>query len=222
MAGGDKSFRSKSNLIRRIAAPASSRRCRANAGTRACSSPSSSVGRIFRRVEKTRNLMNVILIHDPEKVGLRARNTGNGYAGRRRAGRNSICMPRDLFSLGADLSSGRCSPVHFTTSSSIKWAIRTSDQREDYVLSDVPFRAVPPSPLIIKCVLFSAGRLVSRALACVRTRAKLRLARQVRAQSPGKYTVKSIDGPRGSRWKFSNGARRCTYGGRAAREDSPR
>lgn len=45
--------------------------------------------------------MNVALIHDPEKVGLlRARGK------RAAAGRNSICMPHDLFSLRADSSSG--------------------------------------------------------------------------------------------------------------------
>lgn len=76
--------------------------------------------------------MNVILIHDLRESEPPARNTGNGYNAA--AGRNSICMLHDLFSLCADLSSGRCSPVHFTASSSIKWAIHTSDWREDYVL----------------------------------------------------------------------------------------
>lgn len=104
--------------------------------------------------------MNVILIHDPEKVGLpRATRETRGIRGR--AGRNSICMLHDLFSLRADLSSGRCSPVHFTASSSIKWPIHTSYRRRRLRSA----RSSSVSLLIIKRVLSRAGNYSLRALA---------------------------------------------------------
>lgn len=97
--------------------------------------------------------MNVILIHDLEKLGLP------------RATRETAAAPVEIqfvcpmiyFPLRADLSSERRSPLHFTASSSIKWAIHTLGRREDYVL-----RASHPSPLIIKCVLFSTSRVFTR------------------------------------------------------------
>lgn len=126
-----------------------------------------------------KNLMNVILIHDLEKLGLP------------RATRETDARPPVEIQFV-------CSMIYFPSariylpSHALRCILRRHPPLSGLSIrrtgEKITFYASHPSLLIIKCVVFSAGRDYFAHI-----HAKLRLSLPTEARSPGKYTIKSID-----------------------------